>query len=34
VTYNDKPLYTFVGDTKSGDTTGQAVGGVWYIVNP
>jgi predicted lipoprotein with Yx(FWY)xxD motif len=34
VTYNDQPLYTFIGDTKSGDTTGQDVGGVWFIVNP
>jgi predicted lipoprotein with Yx(FWY)xxD motif len=34
VTYNDQPLYFFVGDTKAGDTTGQGVGNVWYVVNP
>jgi len=34
VTYNDKPLYLFIGDTKAGDTTGQNVGNVWFIVNP
>jgi predicted lipoprotein with Yx(FWY)xxD motif len=34
VTYNDKPLYLFIGDTKAGDTTGQGVGNVWFIVNP
>lgn len=34
VTYNGKPLYLFVGDTKAGDTTGQNVGNVWFIVNP
>jgi predicted lipoprotein with Yx(FWY)xxD motif len=34
VTYNDKPLYLFAGDTKTGDTTGQGVGNVWYVVNP
>jgi predicted lipoprotein with Yx(FWY)xxD motif len=34
VTYNDMPLYYWVGDTKAGDTTGQGVGGVWYVVSP
>lgn len=34
VTYNDQPLYLFIGDTKTGDTTGQGVGDVWFIVNP
>ena len=27
---NSKPLYTWVGDTKPGDTTGDGVGGVWH----
>jgi len=30
-TYNDQPLYTWVGDQKAGDITGDGVGGVWYI---
>ncbi len=29
-TYNDQPLYTWIGDTKVGDTTGDGVGGVWH----
>ena len=34
VTYNGWPLYYFVKDTKAGDTVGQAVGGVWYLISP
>ena len=34
VTYNGVPLYGWIRDTKPGDTTGQGVGGVWFIVNP
>ena len=34
VTYNGAPLYYFAGDTASGDTNGQGVGGVWYVVAP
>jgi predicted lipoprotein with Yx(FWY)xxD motif len=34
VTYNGKPLYHNVGDTAAGDTTGDAVGGVWHVVTP
>ena len=30
--YKGKPLYTFVGDTKTGDKTGEGVGGVWQVV--
>lgn len=26
------PLYYFASDTKPGDTTGQGVGGVWFVV--
>ena len=34
VTYNGWPLYTFVKDKAPGDTTGQGVGGKWYVVTP
>jgi predicted lipoprotein with Yx(FWY)xxD motif len=34
VTYNKMPLYYWVQDTKPGDTTGQGVGKVWYVVSP
>jgi predicted lipoprotein with Yx(FWY)xxD motif len=34
VTYNEMPLYYWVKDTKPGDTTGQGVGEVWYVVPP
>lgn len=34
VTYNDMPLYYWIKDAKVGDTTGQNVGGVWFVVNP
>lgn len=31
--YENHPLYTYVGDSKPGDTTGDGLGGVWHIVN-
>lgn len=34
VTYNHMPLYYWVNDTKPGDTTGQNVGSVWFVINP
>ncbi len=34
VTYNGWPLYYYVKDQKAGDTTGQDVGGVWYVLSP
>lgn len=34
VTYNDIPLYYFASDAKAGDTAGQGVGEVWWIVPP
>ena len=34
VTYNGMPLYYWVKDQNPGDTTGQNVGGVWFVVNP
>jgi predicted lipoprotein with Yx(FWY)xxD motif len=32
LTYNDMPLYTFVGDQKVGDINGDNLQGVWHIV--
>ena len=34
VTYNGWPLYYFSGDTQPGDTNGQGVGGLWFVVSP
>ncbi len=34
VTYNGMPLYYWIRDQKPGDTTGQNVGGVWFVLNP
>jgi predicted lipoprotein with Yx(FWY)xxD motif len=37
VTYNGWPLYTYVTDTKPGQTAGQALklnGGLWYVLAP
>lgn len=37
VTYNGHPLYYYVGDTRPGDTTGQALnqfGAEWYVLGP
>lgn len=33
-TYKGYPLYYWVQDKMSGDTTGQNVGTVWFVVNP
>ena len=32
--YKGQPLYTFIKDTKDGDTTGDGVGGVWRLAEP
>lgn len=32
VTYDDRPLYTWTGDTVPGDATGQGFGDVWFVV--
>ena len=32
--YNGWPLYYYAKDTKAGDTAGQKVGGVWFVVAP
>ena len=34
VTYDGQPLYYFAGDAAPGDTNGQGVGEVWYVVSP
>jgi predicted lipoprotein with Yx(FWY)xxD motif len=34
VTYDGLPLYTFAPDGGPGDTTGQGVGEVWWVVAP
>jgi predicted lipoprotein with Yx(FWY)xxD motif len=32
--YKGKPLYTWVKDTKAGDTTGDGVNNVWHVAKP
>lgn len=32
VTYDDAPLYTWASDERPGDTTGQGVQDVWFVV--
>jgi predicted lipoprotein with Yx(FWY)xxD motif len=34
VAYHGWPLYTFINDKKPGDTTGQGVGGKWFVATP
>jgi predicted lipoprotein with Yx(FWY)xxD motif len=34
VTYNGWPLYYFADDTAAGDTNGQGLGDVWFLVTP
>ena len=34
VTYNGHPLYFFSGDQAPGDTNGQGLGDVWFVVSP
>lgn len=33
-TYMGRPLYTWVGDRKEGDTNGHGVGNVWFVAQP
>jgi len=28
------PVYRYIGDTKAGQWTGQAVGGTWFVISP
>jgi len=32
ITYKGIPLYTYTGDTKAGQASGQGVGGIWFVV--
>ena len=32
--YKGKPVYLFVKDAKTGDKTGDGVGGVWHVIKP
>src|SRR5438874_10227693 len=32
VTYKDRPLYTYSGDSAAGDTNGDGIGGFWHVV--
>ena len=33
IAINGRPIYTFIGDTGKGETNGQGVGGVWYVIS-
>jgi predicted lipoprotein with Yx(FWY)xxD motif len=34
VTYQGRPLYRYVGDTKPGQASGQGLEGTWFVVTP
>lgn len=34
LTYNGQPLYFYDKDVNPGDTNGQGVGNVWYVISP
>jgi predicted lipoprotein with Yx(FWY)xxD motif len=34
VTYNDLPLYHYAGDEAAGDTNGQGISDVWWLLSP
>jgi predicted lipoprotein with Yx(FWY)xxD motif len=34
VLFDDRPLYTFTGDKKPGETNGQGVDGSWLVATP
>jgi predicted lipoprotein with Yx(FWY)xxD motif len=33
VTYNGWPLYYFAGDSAAGDTNGQGINDIWYVID-
>jgi predicted lipoprotein with Yx(FWY)xxD motif len=34
VVFYGHPLYTYAGDNAAGDTLGQGIGGIWFVVDP
>ena len=34
MTLNGHPLYYFASDQSPGDTNGQGIGDVWFVVSP
>lgn len=34
VAYKGMPLYRYAGDTAPGQTNGQGIGGIWFVVKP
>lgn len=34
VTYKGMPLYRYAGDSQASSTSGQGVGGIWFVVHP
>lgn len=34
VTYNGRPLYHYSGDNTPGDTNGQGINDLWYVMSP
>jgi predicted lipoprotein with Yx(FWY)xxD motif len=32
LTYQGRPLYTYAGDKKPGDTKGDGLSGIWHVV--
>ncbi|MGD0380342.1 MAG: hypothetical protein ABSC30_10205 [Acidimicrobiales bacterium] len=33
VTYGGHPLYSYAGDSTPGETSGQGLGGIWFVVS-
>ena len=34
ITINGRPIYTYAKDTAPGETKGQGINGVWYVISP